>query len=310
MLRWTPPFDYTDGRSLRERPELRICRAPGTTPAEQCVTVTTFTPLPPAPAKELTKATRPSAEYVDTLPPELGSQSDAAAMYAVEVLNSHHRSAGLSNQVLIPAAVAPAPPAQLAATVQPFGVLLSWTASPGTTSQSAATRMRIERRIPPLPFVAIALVPADQRSFEDQNIEWEKGYEYRVVAITTVQVAGKAMEIVSSDSPVAAVLAHDVFPPARPTDVQAVFSGVGQKPFIDLVWAANAEADLAGYNVYRRMEAGTPEKINPDLVRAPGYRDAQVEPGKRYFYSVTAVDLRQNESERSSETSENVPLEQ
>ncbi len=310
VLRWTPPFDYTDGRSLREPAETRICRAQGTSPAQQCSAVTTFTPPPAVPAKELTTATRPSAEYVDTLPPELGSQPDAAVMYSVEVLNRHHRSAGLSNQVLIPAAVAPVPPAQLAATVQSAGVLLSWTPSPQTSSQPGATRMRIERRIPPLAFLPIALAPLDQTSFEDQNVEWEKGYEYRIVAVTTVQLAGKPMEIVSADSPVATVFVHDVFPPARPAEIQAVYSGVGQKPFIDLVWAANTEPDLAGYNVYRHLEGGAPEKINSDLVRAPGYRDAQVEPGKRYFYSVSAVDLRQNESERSTEPSENVPVEQ
>jgi hypothetical protein len=42
-------------------------------------------------------------------------------------------------------------------------------------------------------------------------------------------------------------------------------------------------------------------------VNIPAYRDAQVVSGKRYFYLVSAVDLRGNESGRSEEASENVP---
>jgi fibronectin type 3 domain-containing protein len=89
--------------------------------------------------------------------------------------------------------------------------------------------------------------------------------------------------------------------------LQAVFSGPGQRPFIDLVWAPDTDADLAGYNVYRRAEGGQPAKINSELVKAPAYRDTEVQRRKRYFYSVSAVDLRGNESERSEEANEEVP---
>ena len=48
-------------------------------------------------------------------------------------------------------------------------------------------------------------------------------------------------------------------------------------------------------------------KITAELVKAPAYRDAQVQRGHKYFYSVSAVDLRGNESARSAEASETVP---
>jgi fibronectin type 3 domain-containing protein len=89
--------------------------------------------------------------------------------------------------------------------------------------------------------------------------------------------------------------------------LQAVFSGVGQQPFIDLTWAPNTDADLAGYNVYRREEGGQPVKINTELVKTPAFRDTNVQSDQTYFYSVSAVDLRGNESRRSEETSESVP---
>jgi fibronectin type 3 domain-containing protein len=42
-------------------------------------------------------------------------------------------------------------------------------------------------------------------------------------------------------------------------------------------------------------------------VTSPSFRDQQIAAGKRYFYSITAVDARGNESAKSSETSETVP---
>jgi fibronectin type 3 domain-containing protein len=89
--------------------------------------------------------------------------------------------------------------------------------------------------------------------------------------------------------------------------VQAVASGVGQPAFVDLTWAPNTEPHLAGYNVYRREEGQQPAKINDELVKTPTFRDCGVASGHKYFYSVTAVDLRGNESPRSSEASESVP---
>ena len=109
------------------------------------------------------------------------------------------------------------------------------------------------------------------------------------------------------DTPDVKVLAHDVFPPAVPSGLQAAFSGPGQEAFIDLIWAPDTDADLNGYNVYRHEEGAAPVKVNAELVKTPAYRDAAVRPGKHYFYSVSAVDLRGNESARSEETSESVP---
>jgi fibronectin type 3 domain-containing protein len=48
-------------------------------------------------------------------------------------------------------------------------------------------------------------------------------------------------------------------------------------------------------------------KVNPEPVKMPAFRDVQVVSGKSYFYSVSAVDQRGNESARSEEASESVP---
>jgi hypothetical protein len=64
---------------------------------------------------------------------------------------------------------------------------------------------------------------------------------------------------------------------------------------------------LAGYNVYRHSGNGPAVKINSELVKTPRFPDPNIQSGMKYFYSVTAVDLRGNESGKSDETSETVP---
>ena len=84
-------------------------------------------------------------------------------------------------------------------------------------------------------------------SFLDQTFEWEKIYFYRGTVVSVIGTAGKpAVEVEGDDTPEVKVFAHDVFPPAVPSGLQAVFSGPGQLPFIDLIWAPVSDADLGG----------------------------------------------------------------
>jgi len=47
--------------------------------------------------------------------------------------------------------------------------------------------------------------------------------------------------------------------------------------------------------------------MNRELVNTPAFRDTDVASGKTYTYSVSAVDVRGNESAPSEEASEAVP---
>ena len=145
-------------------------------------------------------------------------------------------------------------------------------------------------------------------SFLDQTIEWENTYFYRGAVVSVIESARKAaVEVEGDDTPEVKVFAHDVFPPAVPAGLQAVFSGPGQQPFIDLIWAPVTDADLEGYNVYRHEEGEAAVKLNSEPVKIPAFRDTQVVAGKKYSYSVSAVDQRGNESARSEEAGESVP---
>jgi fibronectin type 3 domain-containing protein len=67
------------------------------------------------------------------------------------------------------------------------------------------------------------------------------------------------------------------------------------------------DVDLDGYDVYRREEGSAAVKINGEPLKTPAYRDVSVASGKKYRYSVSAVDVRGNESAHSEEASESVP---
>ena len=59
--------------------------------------------------------------------------------------------------------------------------------------------------------------------------------------------------------------------------------------------------------MYRHEEGEPPVRLTSEPVRAPAYRDNQVLAGRKYFYSVTAIDVRGNESAKSEEANEAVP---
>jgi hypothetical protein len=254
------------------------------------------------------------ATYTDRLPQTvLGENAGANISYAVLVLNSNSRSAGLSNIVQVPAVTSPPPPSDFDAHVTADGVALGWNKIPQAPGAQGLRHVyRVYRRLEGgSADTVVGEVPVDSSSapqLVDHSFEWEKTYLYRATVVTVIHEEGKAeIQFEGDDTPAVKVFAHDVFPPAVPSSLQAVFSGVGQQPFIDLIWAPDTEADLAGYNIFRHESGGTPVKINRNLVNTPAFRDTKVAPGKTYVYSVSAVDVRGNESARSPEVSEAVP---
>ena len=89
------------------------------------------------------------------------------------------------------------------------------------------------------------------------------------------------------------------------------FLDPGQQAFIDLIWAPVTDVvDLEGYNVYRHEEGAPPYEGECSAIdQTPAYRDASGGRlgSKKYLYSVSAVDVRGNESAPSEEANEAVP---
>lgn len=310
-LTWTVPTTTTDRQTLRELGPTQICRA--TDDLKQCGTPVAKTE-PQVLAKVTSTKQKPQATFVDALPETILSDSpDAFATYAVEVLNKAGRGAGVSNRVKVPLARTLPAPQDFQAQVSSPGIVLHWTVSiePVPVNGPHYVYRVYRSAVGTAPRSLVGEVPVtDQHSYSltDTTFEWEKTYTYRAETVTMLEQSNRStVQIEGDDTPEVKVFADDVFPPSVPTGLQAVFSGPGQKPFIDLIWAPVTDADLAGYNVYRREPGGTPAKLNSELVRTPAYRDTAVGPGKQYSYSVSSMDVRGNESSRSEESSESAP---
>jgi hypothetical protein len=323
-LSWTVPTQTTDGQTVRHLGPVQVCRAIDTV-IKECGTVAgtvprssvpqpSSAPAKKAPGKSSNPATKIQANFVDKLFPELLKQnSTGKIIYAISVQNEDGRSAGLSNQVQVPAAPTLPPPTGFQAQVTADGIVLSWMESPdGHEFSQLRFAYRVYRREEGSGnATAIGEIPLDasrKAQMVDHGFDWEKTYDYRLTVVTLISAADNShAEVEGDDTAEVKVLAHDSFPPAVPSGVEAVASGAGQPPFVDLIWAPNTDADLAGYNIYRHEEAAPPVKINSEVVKSPAFRDTTVVTGKKYFYSVSAVDLRGNESTRSEEASETVP---
>jgi hypothetical protein len=324
------------GVAVGEAGPADVAAAPETEPATR--------PLRYGPGRKAASGKK-TAAYADLLfSGSMRPEVSGFASYGVEVLNANGRGAGLSNQVRVPLAGTLPPPADFGAHLTGQGVVLNWRAADLTSAlqnragewpaptPSVSRETSDAGQASPLTRPAVSYLYRVYRHVEggkanpvgevpvlgemtlfltDTSIEWEQTYYYHVEAVTVISGDDasnhKKVEIEGDDSAEVKVFAHDVFPPAVPVELQAVFSGPGQPPAIDLVWAPVTDLDLAGYNVYRHEAGGAPVKLNVELVRTPAYRDASVVAGKSYLYSVSAMDVRGNESARSEEAGETVP---
>jgi len=136
-------------------------------------------------------------------------------------------------------------------------------------------------------------------SHDDTQFEFGKTYVYIVRSVITQE----GIEIESDNSEPATVAVLDTFPPAAPQGLAAtLFPGAAPSSLVvDLSWSINLETDLAGYRVYKSEQEGARgQLITPDLLPVPAVRDTSVEPGHRYWYTVTAVDRAGNESAPSN----------
>ena len=128
-------------------------------------------------------------------------------------------------------------------------------------------------------------------------------YSYVASRVRSVTLGVHKLEIESAPS-AAITFAHlDIFPPQRPTGLEAIPGSDPQHPAaIDLSWEPNAETDLAGYLVYRQPLDATGKatapavQLTPTPLPTPAFRDVTAEAGQSYSYQIVAVDQAGNRS--------------
>jgi hypothetical protein len=144
-----------------------------------------------------------------------------------------------------------------------------------------AAAQAIWREEPPPPVTA---APVPVLEFVD-TLEFGRRRCYTVRAVRGLGPAAR----LGDASPTLCVTPIDTFAPAPPRSLAAVAS----EGVISLIWEPNAELDLGGYVVLRGEAPGdTLQPLTPEPVPDARYRDASVQPGIRYVYTVIAVDNR------------------
>jgi hypothetical protein len=164
------------------------------------------------------------------------------------------------------------------------GYLVSW------TPQRDDLKWRIYRRATASQTASVLLGTADAPPYLDQTAQFETDYEYSVVAIEETPVSTAESE----PSPAFHVNEKDTFPPAVPASI-TILAGSNS---LEVTWERSPDADLKGYYVYRSADNGPFQRIG-DLQTTPAYSDHDIKPGVHYRYAVSAIDLKNNESERS-----------
>jgi hypothetical protein len=258
------------------------------------------------------------AQFTDPIAPEeTKAHPGGMVAYLVRTRASQKRASADSNIVTVRVFPVPAPISSVEARVTESAIELTWPAPTRTaagepiptvtgyniyrseiapagaaSSTEVLTPGKRETRSPPLAF-------SETNSYRDTTFNFDRTYLYTVRSV--IQVEGNTLE--SSDSQPVTVTPRDTFPPAAPQGVVAALLP-GPAPgawVVDLSWSINLETDLAGYRVYRSEQEDTRgQLLAPDLLPTPAVRDTSVQPGHRYWYTVTAVDHAGNESAPSA----------
>jgi hypothetical protein len=306
-LTWTMPKRNTDKLVMKGDIAVRVCRKTDTDACNDASGPRQFAP-------------GADATWSETLPHSLDSGVPRTFSYFVELKNKSGRSAGLSNAAVVLAGAPPASVASFTAEASKASVLLRWSAD-GTSGP-----IRLDRKLltPPMtkPQESLAAPPAEpveqnlliedtkQGRAVDKSVRMGETYEYRAQRLARAAVDGKTLELEGQFSAPVRVEVRDVFPPDVPTGLAAVaaLGANGGETAIDLSWQPVADANIAGYVVYRREGGGVWERVSPtEPVVGPAFHDTRVLPGRTYRYAVSAVSQSGHESGRSDEAQETVP---
>ena len=328
-LRWTTPARTADGIDLKPPILAEICRTPtasASSRAQPCSIVQSLAVHPGI------------SEATDTLPAALVSASPALLAYRIQLRGQLNKTTGPSAPAYSASGPAPLAVLDLRATDTRAGALLQWTppppnpkaasavdtveltrtlasapaSTPPPTPSRAANPFRL-RQSPAVPdsagTVHLSAGPGDAGGTLDRTAELGATYQYAATRVRTLTLGSRTLEVRSEPSLPVTVTLRDVFPPSPPAGLLAT-PGPGS---IDLSWDPGTDSRIAGYRVYRLDQTAASasgaawQRLTPDLLPTPAFRDLSASPGHPYRYRVTAVDVSGNESPPSPETTETAP---
>ena len=317
LLTFTMPKKSVRGESLKEVPTLEVLR--GALKADGTPDAKSFRVVDTVPGSLIANYTQQGkVEFRDPVPAgEIKEHVGETLVYRLRTRVSDKKTSADSKDVSLRLYAVPARIESLDARLTERGVQLQW-AAPDKTSggeslgqiqefhvyrgeldaaSAAAAAKDLGQAVWKVRPLQLAATAAPE--FMDTGFDYGNTYAYLVRSV----VVTDGVQRESGDSQAAVVTPRDIFPPAAPQGiVAAVIPGNSTGSLVvDLSWSINVETDLAGYRVYRSEQEGTPgQLLSPDLLPTSAYRDNSVSSGKRYWYTVTAVDRAGNESAPSA----------
>ena len=235
--------------------------------------------------------------------------------YALRYVNASGQRAAFSNFLSIePAArVAQAPTLAAQPKVAEDSITISWQPPAANIDGSTPVNLlgynvyRVDESQTEIGNQAINSALISGTEYADKNFQFGKDYRYIVRAVS-LGTGGSQVESLNSNT--VSVSPRDIFPPAAP-ERPSVAAPEPSSARLAIFFAANKETDIAGYNIYRSTDPDLPKanwtKLNQALLTRTTYQDDKVEPGKTYYYYVTAVDKAGNVSPPSEVGSEKAP---
>jgi hypothetical protein len=216
--------------------------------------------------------------------------------YAVVSVRRNGERSPLSNIVTLAPAIAPQAPSLEPPLLEEGRICLEWTPPKQNVlfQPVEVGGYRVYRR--PLSDEAyeapMNATPIAGNSFVDTTAPYgvPVAYTVRAVLASNPKIEGLPAEEVF-------VRPEDVYPPKAPARVDAL----SEANLIRVSWDPVDAADLAGYVVFRAEGTSPPVRLNEALVTDPFFNDATPRPGRRYRYTVRAVDRAGNMSAPSPE---------
>jgi predicted phage tail protein len=248
--------------------------------------------------------------YTDTL--ELAGVP-TRLRYAIRYINASGQRAAFSNFLLLEPAARIAQAPTIIATgneVAEDAITISWQPPAANIDGSTPVNLlgynvyRMEESQSEISDAPINSSLVTGTQYSDKNFKFGETYRY-VVRAVSLGTEGGQVESLNSNS--ITVAPRDTFRPSAPASI-TVAAAPGR---LSLFFPANPEPDMAGYNIYRSTDPNLPKdqwnKLNTELLTRTTFQDEKVEPGRRYYYYLTAVDQAGNVSATSEVVSEAVP---
>jgi hypothetical protein len=315
-LTFSVPQKTTDKLPVRGPMTASLCRSVDAGPCQPAGTLA-------IPAQQKTTA------MDDSLPAALTQGPAHLLTYKLSLLNHAGKSDQASDPAYAIAGAAPAPVSGFSALARRKGIVLSWQgvdlsggatgwirfdrtrtggpASQPPTRENSGNNPLTGHKTAAEPAEQVFQVPesAGEHPPSAMDITAHTGNSYRYIAqrIRQITIADHTVEVASLPSAPTETSYRDVFPP--PVPIGLVSAADTASKAIDLDWTPDVDSGLAGYIVYRRAAGSdqAPQSISPagKPVITSEWSDTTAVPGQRYAYSVSAIDVSGNESQRSTE---------